>query len=142
MKKNLLATIVAAASVAALVPAHAELVIIVSSKNPATSLTREQVAQIFLGKNTSFPGGGTAMPLDLTEGAALRDEFYAKVGEKSAGQVKAYWAKQMFSGKGTPPREIQGAAEMKKAVAADATAIGYVDRATLDSTVKAVLTVP
>ena len=56
--------------------------------------------------------------------------------------MKTYWAKQLFSGKGSPPREIASAAEMKKAVAADPAAIGYVDRASLDATVRAVLSVP
>ena len=141
MRKNWLVAILAAAGFAAAIPARAELVVIVAAKNPTTSLTKEQAAQLFLGKSATFPGGGTATPLDLAEGAATRDEFYAKVTEKNAGQLKAYWAKQMFSGKASPPREIASAAEMKKAVAADATAVGYIDKASLDATVRAVLTV-
>jgi ABC-type phosphate transport system substrate-binding protein len=133
----------AALLVAALVAAgaaRAELVVIVNPKNTA-SLTAEQVAQIYLGRAGSFPGGGAATPLDLKEGAPLRDEFYAKVTDKNPGQVKSFWSKQMFSGKGSPPRELASAAEVRRAVAADPAAIGYIDRASLDGTVKEALAV-
>jgi ABC-type phosphate transport system substrate-binding protein len=141
VNKHWLAGIIAMAGMACAIPARAQLVVIVNPRNPAASLSAEQVAQIFLGKSSSFPGGGTATPLNLAEGAALRDEFYAKVAEKNPGQVKAYWAKQMFSGKSSPPREVASAAEVRKAVAGDVSAIGYVDKAAVDSSVKAVLTV-
>jgi len=124
------------------IPACAEVVVIVNPKNPAASMTPEQVAQVFLGRSNSFPGGGAATPLDQKEGAALRDEFYTKAADKNPGQVKAYWAKQMFSGNGSPPRELGSSADVKRAVAADPTAIGYVEKAALDGTVKGVLTVP
>lgn len=124
------------------IPVRAELVVIVNPKNPAASMSAEQVAQVFLGRSTSFPGGAAATPLDQKEGVAVRDEFYTKVADKSPGQVKAYWAKQMFSGNGSPPRELGSSAEVKRAVAADPSAIGYVEKGTVDSSVKGVLTVP
>jgi len=124
------------------IPVRAELVVIVNPKNPAASMSAEQVAQVFLGRSTSFPGGGAATPLDQKEGVAVRDEFYTKVADKSPGQVKAYWAKQMFSGNGSPPRELGSSADVKRAVAADPSAIGYVEKGAVDSSVKGVLTVP
>jgi ABC-type phosphate transport system substrate-binding protein len=121
--------------------AQAELVVIVNPKNPAASMSAEQVSQVFLGRSTSFPGGGTATPVDQKEGAALRDEFYTKVADKNPGQVKAFWAKQMFSGKGQPPKEMASSADVKKAVAADPSAIGYIEKGALDGTVKSVLAI-
>lgn len=140
MKRTQIATAMAALAVAA--TAHAELVVVVNPRNPVASMTADQVAQLYLGRVESFPGGGNASPIDTREGSALRDEFYGKVAEKNPGQVKAYWAKQMFSGKGQPPREVASAADVKKAVAADPAAIGYIDKSALDGTVKSVLSVP
>ena len=131
--------LVALASLAS--AARAEFVVIVNPKNPVASLSAEQVAQVFLGRSASFPGGGNATPIDQKEGVAVRDEFYTKVTDKNAGQVKAYWAKQMFSGKGQPPREAGTSADVKRAVAADPAAIGYVEKSAVDSTVKVILTV-
>jgi ABC-type phosphate transport system substrate-binding protein len=121
--------------------AAAELVVVVNPKNPTATLTERQVAQIFLGRTGSFPSGSAATPLDLKEGSALRDEFYVKVTEKNAGQLKAYRAKQLFSGSGSPPRELGTPLEVRRAVASDPTAIGYIDRAALDGSVKEILTV-
>lgn len=126
----------------AAVSAQAELVVIVNPKNPAASMSADQVAQVFLGRSTSFPAGGTAAPVDQKEGTALRDEFYTKVADKNPGQVKAFWAKQMFSGKGQPPKELASSADVKKAVAADPSAIGYIEKGALDTTVKSVLSMP
>jgi ABC-type phosphate transport system substrate-binding protein len=141
MKKCFLAGIVAAAGIVISIPVHAELIIIVNPKNPAASLSAEQVAQLFLGKSGTFPGGAAATPINLAEGVPLRDEFYTKVADKNPGQVKAYWAKQMFSGKGSPPKELPTSSDVKKAVASDPGAIGYVEKSALDATVKGVLTI-
>ena len=137
MKKILVAAILSALAL----PSAAELVVIVNPKNPAATLTADQVAQVFLGRSSSFPGGGAAVPLDQKEGAGVRDEFYSKVTDKNAGQVKAYWSKQMFSGKGSPPKELGSSADVKRAVAADPNAIGYVEKSAVDGSVKGVLSV-
>ena len=70
----------------------------------------------------------------------MREPFYTKATGKNAAQVKAIWARLAFSGKATPPKELPSAAEVKKHVAANADAIGYIDKASLDGSVKAVLT--
>ncbi|WP_338847305.1 hypothetical protein V8J88_01135 [Massilia sp. W12] len=113
----------------------AEIVLVVNPKNPATSLTVEQVSQVYLGISNSFT------PLDQVE-SPLRAEFYKKVTNKEPGQVRAIWAKLVFTGKGRMPRELAGNDDVKKAVAADPNAIGYIEKSALDGSVKAVLSVP
>jgi len=51
------------------------------------------------------------------------------------------WSRLIFSGKGTRPRTPGASADVKKAVAADPAAIGFIERSALDDTVKAVLSV-
>jgi ABC-type phosphate transport system substrate-binding protein len=119
--------------------ALAEVVVVVSSKSAAGSLTAAQAADIFLGKATSFPSGGQAIPIDQSEGSAIRDEFYTKVGGKSAAQVKAYWSKIIFSGKGQPPKEVADSAAVKKLIADNPNVIGYIDKGAVDGSVKVVL---
>ncbi|SEN59713.1 hypothetical protein SAMN05428959_102549 [Duganella sp. CF517] len=116
--------------------ASAETVVIVSQKNPATRMFSEQASQFFLGKSTLFT------PIDQPEGSAIRADFYRKVADKDPAQVKALWSKLVFTGKGTPPKEHAGNAEVKKAVAADPKAIGYIDKSAVDDTVKVILTLP
>ena len=92
-------------------PALADVAVIVSAKNPASSLTKEQASDLFLGKATSFPGGGSASPVDLPESSPVREDFYSKVTGKSASQAKSYWSKMVFTGKGTPPKELSDRAK-------------------------------
>lgn len=125
----------------AALPAFAEVVVIVSAKNAATALSEEQASDIFLGKNSALPGGGTVTPIDQADGSPLRDQFYTKVSSKTAAQMKAYWSKQIFTGKGQAPKEAGDSAGVKAMVAGNPNLIGYVDRSAVDASVKVLLTI-
>ncbi|MGB9989374.1 hypothetical protein [Pseudoduganella rhizocola] len=127
---------VTAAVLACSLPAAAtELVVIVNPQNPATRMFNSQASQFFLGKSTMFT------PVEHSESSPIRAEFYRKVLEKDASQVKALWSKLVLTGKAAAPREYASSAEVKKAVAASPNAIGYIEKAAVDETVKVVLTV-
>ncbi|MYM70798.1 hypothetical protein GTP55_03425 [Duganella sp. FT109W] len=134
--KKLLSVLLLSALGAAALPASAEIVVIVSKQNPATRMFSEQASQFFLGKSNLFT------PVDQADGSAIRNEFYKKVADKDAAQVKALWSKLVFTGKATPPKEFPNSADVKKAVAADPKAIGYIDKSAVDDTVKVILTLP
>jgi len=138
--KNLksISLMLAVASCFSLSIAQADVVVVVSATSPVGNLTADQVSQIFLGKIATFPGGGPAVPIDQPESAAPRGEFYSKVTGKDAAQLKAYWSKIIFTGKGQPPKEIPGNADVKKLVADNPNMIGYIDKSAVDATVKAV----
>jgi hypothetical protein len=99
----------------------------------ATPLSKDQLADIYLGRNTSLK------PLDLPESSELRDAFYKKATDRDAAQVKAVWSRIIFTGQGQPPKELPDAAAVKKAVAGDPKMVGYIDKSDLDATVKVVL---
>lgn len=113
-------------------------VVVVGAKSPVANLTKEQAADVFMGKMPSLPGGGAPELIDQPESSPLRDEFYSKVVGKSAAQAKQYWAKLAFTGKGTPPKETGGSADVKKLVGANPNAIGYIEKSAVDASVKAV----
>jgi ABC-type phosphate transport system substrate-binding protein len=119
---------------------HAQ-VVVVAGKHVG-EMSKEQVADIFLGKSTVIPGGGTAAPVDLPESNPLRDEFYSRVTGKTAAQVKSLWSKLAFTGKGTPPREVGSSSEVKKLVAGTPGAIGYIEKSAVDDSVKLVFGAP
>ena len=120
--------------------AYADVVVVVSAKSSVTSLTTEQTARIFLGKTDTFPNDGNAVPVDQAEGSAIRDEFYSKVAHKNSSQLKAYWAKVIFTGDGQPPKLLGSDMAVRKAVANNPNAIGYIDISAVDSSVRVILT--
>ena len=71
----------------------------------------------------------------------MRDAFYTKVTSKSAAQVKAAWSRLVFSGKATPPKEVGSSAEVKKLVASNQNAVGYIEKSAVDASVKVLLSV-
>ena len=129
------AALFAAVSAAAL-PAQAEVVVVVNPAAAASSMSKDEVAQFFLGKSSAMA------PVDQPESAPLRAEFYKKVTDKDLSQAKTLWSKLVFTGKATMPKEMAGSAEVKKFVAANPKAIGYIDKSAVDATVKVVYTAP
>ena len=125
-----------AAGLLAAVPAQAQTVVIVHPKNPVAAMSAEQAAQFFLGRSTALT------PLDLAGKSLLRAEFYQKLAGKDPDQVKAVWSKIVFTGRGFPPKEYNNSADIKRAVAADPTAIAYIELSAVDSSVKVVLQLP
>ena len=118
---------------------YADVAVVVNSAN-ASDISDSEISRVFLGKLKKFSGGTSAMPVNLGVGTAARDEFESKVLSKSSSQVKAYWSKMMFSGKGKPPEEVDSDAAVIAFVAANPGAIGYVDAGSVDATVKVVKT--
>lgn len=117
----------------------ADTAVIVHPSN-ADTIDKELVVKIFLGKTKSFPGGGDILPINQKEGTDIRTKFDEGVLEKSSSQVKSYWSKLMFTGKGTPPKEVDSSAQMKQLIAENPATIGYIDAAEVDDSVKVVFT--
>jgi len=118
---------------------RADIVAVVSSKSPITTLSKNQVIDIFLGKRTRFPDGSSAIPIDQSEGSAARVEFYTRFADMSPAQVKAFWSKIIFTGRGQPPRTVASSLEAKKLLIADPSTIGYIDQSLVDANVRVVL---
>jgi ABC-type phosphate transport system substrate-binding protein len=115
--------------------ARSDVVAVVSAKSTITVLNKSQAADIFLGKVTRFPGGSAATPIDQ-EGRLIREQFYAMLVDQSPAQIKAYWSKIIFTGRGRPPQEVADSVEMKKMLAVNPGAIGYLDSHDVDATVR------
>lgn len=134
MKKLLLAT-----SLMFSTSAFSGVAVIVHPSN-AAELSETEISRIFLGKMKSFPGGGQAIPINQTEGTSTRGDFEGKVLNKSASQIKAYWSKLVFTGKGTPPREVGANGDIVNLVKDNPNIIGYIDEAAVTPDVKVVAT--
>jgi ABC-type phosphate transport system substrate-binding protein len=118
-----------------------ELAVIVSARSTVEALHAGQVAAIFLGQSARFPNGTVATAIDQPLGSSERDRFYLRVAGKSPALLKAWWSKMLFTGRGQPPRDLAGSAAVRRAVADDPGAIGYIEREALDPSVRQVLLV-
>lgn len=115
----------------------AEVSVIVNSANN-DQINAKLIKRIYLGKIKAFPNGKKIKVLTLKDGAPETEAFRQSALKKSNSQFKSYWSKIAFTGKGTPPKEVDSAADMINAVKADASAIGFIDSAAVTGDVKVV----
>jgi ABC-type phosphate transport system substrate-binding protein len=119
--------------------ADAEVVVIGSRDIDVASLNEKTVRNLYLGKTVQLDNGTRVEVIDLPSGNAVRDEFYEKVIGKDPTQIKAYWAKRIFTGKGSPPATRFDEHAVIKWVGEAPGRIGYVDAAAVDNSVKVLL---
>ncbi len=106
--------------------ANAEVVVVVNSNNPV-ALTDKDIKRIFLGKMKSFPGGGSSiLPINRSSKSDVRKHFDKQALGKSPRQIKAYWSRLMFSGKGNPPQELENDAKIIELIKENPAVIGYI----------------
>ncbi len=138
---RLFSPLLAAALLASSMACRAQVVLVAGAHSPASAMTADQAAAVFLGKSDKVPGIGTPVLVDEAEGSPAREQFYAKVTGKSPAQVKAAWTRLVFSGKAQMPKEAANAAEVKKLLDANPNAIGYLEKSAVDPSVKVLLSV-
>jgi len=113
------------------------LAVIVNPKR-SDHLDRHDVARIFLRAHRFWDDGTPIVPLNLEAGTALRATFAARVLALDQARLAAYWNEQYFHGV-FPPTVLASTAAVKRYVASDPRAIGYLDARDVDDTVKIVL---
>lgn len=118
--------------------ARAELVVVVHPANPADSLSRREVVDLFMGRTQYFADGSLVLRLDQPPQSQERQDFYRGLVNKSVAEVNAYWAKLLFSGRASPPQVVDNNKAVLAAVRDNKNAIGYMDSAAVDDSVKVV----
>jgi len=118
-------------------PASAEVAVIVNASNDST-ISIDDIKRIYLGKSRTFTNGSPVIAINLGKADQTRQSFESHVLKKSASQVKAYWSKLVFTGKGTPPKEVSSVEEMVKLVKENPAVIGYIDSKFVTSEVKVI----
>lgn len=137
-----LSRLLAALPLALAWPAHAELVVVVGPRSSVTTLTREQVVNIYMGRHRVLPDGGTAHPLDAAVDSPEHDQFYRSLIGMNLEDLGAYWGRLVFFGRTAPPRRIRNRQALLEQIANDPNAIGYVARKDLPQNLKIVFTLP
>jgi len=108
--KSILSILAVATLMTMATSAQAQVVVIISAKNPISKLSPDQVSQIFLGQAKTFITGGMAEPIDLPEASNLRKDFYQKALNKPPAQMNAYLSKMDFSGTGHARKALTNSA--------------------------------
>ncbi len=131
-------TLVAAGSgVLGETPAAVQLAVIV---HPArqVQLRTEDLARIFLKQRRFWDDNEPIVPLNREPGSAAREVFSRRVLGDESARFGEYWNRQYFQGV-FPPATLSSDAAVKRYVAVDRNAIGYISVGEVDDSVRVVL---
>lgn len=103
-----------------------------------SSVTAKGVRNVFLGKTKKL-GGVPVSPVAQVKTRAITVIFNENVVKKTESQARAYWSRMVFSGKASPPPELDDDQSVLLHVGENSSAIGYVKSSAVNDTVKVVL---
>ncbi|MGH7280143.1 MAG: hypothetical protein ACRELY_01345, partial [Polyangiaceae bacterium] len=105
-------------------------VVIANPNAGVSSVDRGFLADAFLKKTTSWPGGATIRPVDQRASSPVRRAFSEDVLHRSISEVKGYWQQRIFSGRDVPPPELDNDDDVVGYVMRYDGAVGYVSAST------------
>lgn len=117
---------------------RAELVVVVNARCGVAAMTRNEVVNVFFGRNRQFFNGVEAQPVDMPDSHPDRARFYRALVGKEVSEVNAYWSRQVFSGRMQPPTKVSTTDDVMKWVSSHPGGIGFVDLSRADARVRVV----
>jgi ABC-type phosphate transport system substrate-binding protein len=100
--------------------------VVVNAANPTSEMTMEDLARVYLKKQTSWKSGGQVTVVDQSPRSPVRARFSTQVLGRDVPTMKNYWQQSLFSGRGVPPIEQPSDTQVLAFIAANPNAIGYV----------------
>lgn len=119
--------------------AWAEVVVVVAVESPVERLSKGTLQDVYLGKRSRLANGEPIVPLDQREGTPAHGEFYQTYLGQSPAQIKAYWSKLIFTGRGQPPQSVANDQALAESISLNPDAIGYLDANMLDERLRMVV---
>lgn len=106
--------------------AVAESIGVIVNPELGSTISKEDIARIYLGKQSQLADGTSIIPLDIDSGHPAYTQFSRQVLNKTPTQLRAYWARQIFSGGSRPPKSVNNQQQLIKMVRSDKQCIAYV----------------
>ena len=79
---------------------------IFSLNDDLPALSKSKARMLYRGKTKKISGSLKIILVDLPETSIHREDFYKMLLGKSVSQMNGYWAGRAFSGRGSPPEEL------------------------------------
>jgi ABC-type phosphate transport system substrate-binding protein len=122
-------------------PALAEELVVIVHPAREASLDLDEIAQIYLRQRRRWPGGEPIVPVNRESDSPVREWFSQAVLAQSPQRLALYWNQQYFHGV-LPPATFASDEAVRRFVAGEKRAIGYIRASALDASVRVVLRLP
>ncbi len=114
------------------------LAVIVSKDSDINSITKKELSKLFLSKTRKLPNGKKSYLIEMQD-KEIRSKFYEEICNKNYKQLRKYWTKMIFTGRGQPPKKIKSIDEIIEYVENNQNAISYIPSKYVNSTIKTIL---
>jgi len=101
-------------------------------------LRLDEVAQIYLRKRRFWPDRSPIVPVNRDSGSPIREAFNRRIFPNTERSLQVYWNQQYFKGV-LPPVTLASDEAVKRFVAVDENAIGYIRANAVDESVRVLL---
>ncbi len=120
---------------------QADIIVITNPNFKADTISINTLKKLWLGKTKKISSIGRVYIVDQIKNNDSTRLFYHKIIKKNPKQVKAYWAKIQFIGKGFPPKSLLNDNAVIKWVLKTKNGIGYIDSKMKTDTIKVLMTI-
>ncbi len=114
--------------------AFSEVVIVANKTVGETSLSKEEIKNIFLGDKTKWPNN-KMINFVIHESGPIHIEFLRTYIRRSQQQYKTTMKQRVFLGKGHFPKTFKSDKELIDYIAATENAIGYVEKSSVNDSI-------
>ncbi len=118
-------------------PQSERLAVIVSTGREAP-LSMQEISQIYLKQRRFWKEGEPIVPVNRQALSWERRAFTRRIFDKEVRQLEIYWNRQYFRGI-LPPATLASDEAVRRFVALDPNAIGYIRESLLDKSVRVVI---
>jgi ABC-type phosphate transport system substrate-binding protein len=120
--------------------ANDKIAIVVAQNSPIQTITKCEIKNIFLSKTKQFANGDRTYAVELYKSDSSK-LFYSYISDKSPKQLRSYWSRLIFTGKGRPPKKFNDLQQLTTFLVQTPNAIGYLPLASVDQELLKVLLV-
>lgn len=115
-----------------------QLVVVVNAQNSLSSLSKNDIINIYMGRFNTFPDGSPVSTIDHPPETPEKQAFYQQLVGQSERKIKAYWSRLLFSGRARPPQSSKSEEEIVEFIKSTPNALAYVRRESITPEMKIV----
>jgi ABC-type phosphate transport system substrate-binding protein len=104
------------------------VVVVANIAQNSVTLTKSQVRDLFM--SGASPESLPLSPVTISPGEQSRTIFNTRIIGLPESRIQAYWAQMRFSGRLTPPKEVESEEQMLDYLKANEGSIGYLSEST------------
>jgi phosphate transport system substrate-binding protein len=117
--------------------AKADVAIVVHPENPESSLSAEEVGRILRQEQRRFKGGGSIYLVFQSSGSPAREVVLRRVLRMNDLELKQFWLGKLYRGEiASFPRVVDSDVAVRRLVGQATRALGFMDAAAVDGSVK------